>query len=153
MKKFKLSHLVLYSKGWYERTDDVWEDLKKILALDDYTPFTKSDVYTIIAISLEKAEFDYRFNDLRQVLDGIHPLNCWKYGYYTNTCDWVKDYKSLPEYDMPTAFIYYVIYGLKFIPGVNYEFAIPKYKLYPKPKDIPLQRVIEHFNIKKPALC
>ena len=38
---FKLSHVVLYAKGWYQKSDDIWKDLKKILNLDDYSPFDK----------------------------------------------------------------------------------------------------------------
>ena len=30
-QKFKLTNVVLYAKGWYKKSDDIWEDLKKIL--------------------------------------------------------------------------------------------------------------------------
>jgi hypothetical protein len=43
-KPFRLSHVALYSKGWYETSDDVVSDLIKILNLDDYSPFDKNDV-------------------------------------------------------------------------------------------------------------
>lgn len=34
--KFKLANVVLYAKGWYLRTNDIWADLTKILELDGY---------------------------------------------------------------------------------------------------------------------
>jgi hypothetical protein len=145
MKQFQLSHLALYAKGWYLKTDDIWEDLKKILELDNYSPFSKMDVYNIIVSSFQDSEL-YRITDLKEVLTGIHPSNCWKYGYYTNSCNWVKGFESLPEYDMSTAFIHYVISSLRFLKTEDFKFATPKYKLYPKNPDISLKKVIEMFN-------
>jgi hypothetical protein len=40
--KFKLTHVVLYAKGWYNSSDDIYADLKEILKLDDYTPLSKN---------------------------------------------------------------------------------------------------------------
>jgi hypothetical protein len=144
--KFKLSHLTLYAKGWYENTDDVWGDLKKVLELDDYSPFTKNDIYSIICSRF--SEFDIRQSELKEVLYGIHPSTCWKYGYYTKGCDWVKDEGVLPEYDMPTAFIYYVLSTLRFIDNSKWDVVTPKYSKMKKPKEITTKRVIEQFNKK-----
>lgn len=149
MNKFKLSHLVLYAKGWYKRTDNVWEDLKKILELDNYTPFSDNDVYFILLSNLEKSDFDYRFNDLKQVMIGIHPSECWKTGYYIKGNNWVKGEKELPDYDMPTAFIYYVLSNLRFLDKKYWIPVTPKYKLYPKGESITLKKVIDQFNFKK----
>ena len=146
-KVFKLSHLVLYAKGWYKHTDNVWEDLIKILELDDYTPFNKMDVYSIISGKFQ--EFEHRSSELKEVLNGIHPNQCWKFGYYTNTCDLVENYKSLPDYDMPTAFIYYVLSSLRFLDNEQCVLQTPKYKLYSRPEHITLKKVIEVFNNRK----
>lgn len=106
--KFKLSHLALYAKGWYNRSDNIWEDLKKILCLDGYTPFTNGDVYSIILGKVQECP-SYRWTELREVLIGIHPNNCWKFGYYVkNNSFWsvlfmtsgnyqVLKYKKYPE--------------------------------------------------------
>lgn len=80
-QKFKLTNVVLYAKGWYKQSNDIWEDLKKILELDDYTPFTKMDVYSIILTAFQNSNI-YRITELKEVLNGIHPLNCWKVGYF-----------------------------------------------------------------------
>ena len=31
-KIFKLSHVVLYTKGWYEKSDNIWADLSTVLS-------------------------------------------------------------------------------------------------------------------------
>jgi len=152
-KQFKLSHLALYAKGWYKKTDDIWADLLKILELDNYTPFTKNDVFIIILGCFDRAEFDSNCNELRKVLEGIHPSNCWKVGYYTKGTSWFKgtqeEKDSLPEYDMPTAFIYYVISSLRFIESNNWILVTPKYTKYPKARHITTKAVIDAFNKKQ----
>ena len=61
-QKFKLANVVLYAKGWYKKSDDIWEDLKKILEFDNYTPFTKMDVYSIIVTAFQESNI-YRITD------------------------------------------------------------------------------------------
>jgi hypothetical protein len=149
--KFTLSHVVLYAKGWYQKSDNVWEDLKQILEYDNYTPFDKMDVYSIIINATQKSNI-YRWTELREVLDGIHPKNCWKVGYYVkDNVGWCnKAVADLPDYDMPTAFIYYVLSNLRFIDSTKWTIKIPKYtKEFRRPKHITLKSVIDHFNIKK----
>ena len=63
-KLFPLTNVVLYAKGWYKTTDNIWEDLKKILELDDYTPFSNNDIYSILISSFEK--FDTQASNLRE---------------------------------------------------------------------------------------
>jgi len=146
-ERFKLSHLVLYAKGWYAKTDDVWEDLQKILRLDNYTPFHKNDVYSIIVGNVQ--EYGQRWTELREIMFGIHPHECWKYGYYTEESKhWAHKDAKIAEYDMPTAFIYYVLSNLRQLDNKKWNVVTPKYKLHPKPKSIATQQVIEMFNKK-----
>ena len=58
--KFPLSHVVLYAKGWYERTNDLYEDLKKMLHLDDYLSSNKRDIMNVILLEFR------RYNDWRK---------------------------------------------------------------------------------------
>lgn len=146
-KIFPLTNLVLYAKGWYEKTDDIWDDLKKILELDNYSPFTKGDVYSIILARF--SEFECRQSELREVLLGIHPFECWKSGYYTKNSTWVKDSEKLPEYDMPTAFIKYVLSSLMMIDNTQWNPQTPKYTKFPRPAHITINRVYEMFGRKK----
>lgn len=149
MQKFKLSHLTLYAKGWYQKSDDIWNDLKEILKLDDYTPFTNYDVYSIILNSFQNFN-NHRSTELREVLNGIHPNNCWKYGYFVkDNHEWSNDkIEDLPDYDMQTAFVYYVLSSLRFLESNLWEIKTPKYKLFPKNKDISAKKVIDQFNQK-----
>lgn len=146
--KFNLSNLVLYSKGWYKTSDNVWEDLKEILKLDDYTPFTNNDVYSILLNNVQK--YNFRWAELRQVMIGIHPSECWKYGYYVKN-SYIAGNKSantLPEYDMPTAFVYYVLSNLRDLDSNQWEVKTPKWTKYPKNPKLTIKNLIEMF-IKK----
>jgi len=146
-QKFKLTNVVLYAKGWYKTTDDIWEDLKKILELDDYTPWDKNDVYLILLSATQKSNI-YRWTELKEVLMGIHPNNCWKYGYYVKANSHWSDAKlvdTLPDYDMPTAFVYYVLSNLRFMENKYWNPAVPKYTKYPKKPNITINQVFNHF--------
>lgn len=146
-QKFKLTNVVLYAKGWYKTTDDIWEDLKKILELDNYTPWDKNDVYSIL-LSATQASNIYRWTELKEVLMGIHPNNCWKYGYYCKSnADWstANSSKELPDYDMPTAFVYYVLSNLRFMENKYWNPAVPKYTKYPKKPNITINQVFNFF--------
>jgi hypothetical protein len=145
-KKFKLTNLVLYAKGWYKK-EELWSDLKKILELDNYTPFTNFDVYSIILSNIQQSNF-YRWAELNQVLNGIHKDNCWKYGYYVK--DGLiaenKSATSLPEWNMETAVIYYVLSNLANLERHQWDVAIPKWTKFPKNPEISTKAMIEMFN-------
>ena len=141
MEKFPLTNVVLYAKGWYVKTDDLWDDLKKVLELDNYTPFTKNDVYNILTQSFDK--FDCRQSELRKVMLGIHPSECWKFGYYTKNSPWFPN--EGVEYDMPTAFIYYVLSTLRFIDDTKWYPKTPKYTKLKRPEGISIRKVYEFF--------
>jgi len=142
--KFILSHTVLYAKGWYKKTNDIWEDLKAILVLDGYQPDTKANILGILV---------YRFNDLKihqtslpEVLVGIHPNNCWKSNYITKEHCPIS---NAPDYDMPTAVVYYIMSVLRFLDKEHWDVVVPKYELYPRNPDITLKQVIDQFNKKQ----
>ena len=144
---FPLSHTVLYAKNWYKRTEDIFEDLKKILELDGYSAFNKRDVFQIL---VNKAEnFDHHELKLRQVLEGIHPKVCWKVGYYTNECTWIKDFETYPEYNYITAVVYYILSILSSLETGRWCDVTPKFTKYPKNPKITTKRIIEQFNKKK----
>lgn len=149
-KIFPLTHLVLYSKGWYKHSDNIWDDLKIILDMDGYTPFTKGDVYNIILNNFDK--FDSRESELRQVIVGIHPSECWKHGYYTNQYySPLEETKNLPNYDMPEAFIRYVISSLAFIDNSQWNVRMPDYIHYKelRPNHITIKKLYNVFGKKR----
>jgi hypothetical protein len=143
--KFKLTNVVLYAKGWYLQTDDIWDDLKKILVLDDYTPFNKMDIYSIILNAVQESNI-YRWTELTQILNGVHPANCWKYGYYVKENEsWAGKDVKIHDYDLPTAFIYYVLSNLRFIGNKYWTPKMPRVTKYPKGVDITIKKLYEHF--------
>lgn len=144
---FPLSHTVLYAKNWYKHTGDVFEDLKKILELDSYTPFTNGDVFSILVNNVEK--FDYCKFELRQILTGIHPKECWKVCYYTNEHTWIKDFEKQPKYDYETAVVYYILSTLQFLETAKWKPITPKFTKYPKNPELTTKQIIEQFNKKK----
>jgi hypothetical protein len=145
-KKFKLTNVVLYAKGWYKRTDNVWEDLMKILELDDYTPFSNNDIYSIITSAVQNFQGVERWTELKQVLFGIHPSECWKYGYYTKENQtWASKNTKIHDYDMPTAFIYYVLSNLRFMENKYWDVRMPKVTKYPKNPEITINSLYKHF--------
>jgi hypothetical protein len=109
-----LKHLALYTKNHYERSGDVWEDVKKCLIADEYTPFNKNDILHIVIRNVVPL---FKYNDLVYytivLVDGISPYDCWKYGYFHKLCSWAKDSDKLPSYDYETAILYFFLSTLQ----------------------------------------
>lgn len=138
-KIFNLGHVVLYAKGWYQKSDNIWSDLKQMLEYDNYTPFDSGDVFWIITNMFEKSELGSNCNSLLQTLISTQPTECWKYGY---NC-------TKETYDVSTATMYYILSSIRFLENKYHKRVIPKYnKITPRPKNIELRRVIEIFNTK-----
>jgi hypothetical protein len=147
-RKFKLTNVVLYAKGWYKETDNVWNDLIEILKLDNYTPFSKMDVYSIILSAVQESNI-YHWTELKEVLNGIHPANCWKFGYYTKECqNWANKDTVIHEYDLPTAFILYTLSNLRFMDSSLWNPKMPMVSKYPKGEHITIDSLYEHFGKK-----
>ena len=146
-KIWTLSHTVLYAKGWYKASEDIFEDLKKILELDGYMPFTKGDVINILL--LEAEDFEHQAFNLREIIIGIHPKECWKVGYYTNEHTLIKDFENLPKYDYETAIVYYILSTLSFLETAKWYVVTPKFTKYPKNPELTTKQIIEQFNKKK----
>jgi hypothetical protein len=133
--KIKLSHTVLYAKGWYEKSDNIIEDLIVTLKLDDYTAFTKRDVCIIIINEFHRKKKHF---DLIHFLKDIHPSRVDMIGYPNNI-----------EYDLHLATLYYVLSYFKFLDKDQWERKTPKYRKnskLKKPKHISTKYVIDMFN-------
>ncbi len=86
---WKLKNVCLYAKNHYQKSDNIWEDLKKMLELDDYITFNSNDIYQIIRNEVQTYILEAKSNQNYKItafLDGLNPSECWKIGYYT------KDY-------------------------------------------------------------
>lgn len=113
MKEFHLNHVALYTKGHYAKNEDIWEDIKACLRADDYTPETKENVLAIVTRNVAPLFKQDIVDYTRALIDAINPYGCWKYGYYTNTCDWIKNYKELKDYDQQEAILWFFLSKLQ----------------------------------------
>jgi hypothetical protein len=100
---FNLHHVMLYSKHWYKRSDNIWEDLKKCLSGDDFSGeyMDKYDVAYLLLNAYDKLPF-HGSEKLVNFVSAVAKENCWKHGYYTKDFKFMKskeDIEKEPEYD------------------------------------------------------
>ncbi len=154
---FKLNHVILYSKNWYEKSYNVWEDLKKCLSADDYSGelFSKADVVSLLLSNFQKIK-DQNCTTLLAFVNGISINECWKYGYYTKDHTWVKkeDLETLPEYDYREAVVKYVLSSIQHMTkedlGIE-KLSAPDYvNCLPRPNHINDERIEHFFGKVKP---
>lgn len=149
MKKFKLSHVVLYAKGWYHQTDDIWRDLRFALTLDDYSGefFSKKDI--VRKLLRDCSELSSNAFSMDQIYCGIQKNQTHMKGYiHKESPAYIVENndKELDEYDMDVAIVKYLIAELRFIKSDEWEAAKPIYgKGLGKPYNIKKSRVEEMF--------
>lgn len=133
-KKFKLSHVALYAKGWYHATDNIWRDLRFALTLDGYSGefFKNKDI--VRKLLQECSELNKTVFTMDQIYIGIQKLETFKYGYihkdspsYCFINMQQKDIDNLPEYDNDMAFVKYLISNIRFLTNNEWEVVKPKY--------------------------
>lgn len=115
--------------------------MKKILELDNFDTFDKNDIYSIIISSVQSSELANC--GLKELLNGISIENCWKIGYLH------KEKDNINDYDMKTAFIYYVLTQLRFMPDDKWTPKMPMVSKYPKGKNITINMLYQMFGKKK----
>jgi hypothetical protein len=139
LKPFPLSHVALYAKGWYRKSDNIFEDLRKILEFDNYTPFTNADVVTIL---LRNYESSIKVS-LVGFINEIHPTNSWKTGYMTQESMFKKEGK---EFDLYESIIYKILSDVRFLSVNEWIPKIPRYnKDFKRPDSISLRDIYNHF--------
>ena len=48
-KKLVMGHVVLYAKGWYKRSKEVWKDYRRVITADGrYNPYSRHDVAQLL---------------------------------------------------------------------------------------------------------
>ena len=128
--KFTLQHTVLYAKGWYKKSGDLFEDMKKCLTADGYSGdiMGKADVLNVIVRQFERLDTHYN-RDLLTVLLGVTEHECWKVGYYTKNHAWAqRDGEERPEYDYYTAIVMYCLSSFLSIDKEQWEPVRPDFK-------------------------
>lgn len=139
----KLKHLLLYSKGWYRQSGNFFNDLKIVLQLDDYEPYSNNDVLAIILNNLPSI----REFDLSVVIPAIRPYNCWKFGYVIKGDYFLGDEQYAVEYDYDTAILKYILSNIAHLEKSHYgDLPKPNYKTgLTRPKDISLKEIKEKW--------
>lgn len=149
-RRFLLTHFVLYAKGWYEQTDDIYADLKKILELDGFTPETKMNIFNIVVKHFENADLPPFTKSLSSLITDIDKEECWKLGYWTKESKmFFKGTKAqaevLPEYDSKTALLYYIRMHISLIREHFWNHTAPDYQRMKRPKNITLAMLKQAF--------
>jgi hypothetical protein len=153
MKKFKLSHIVLYAKGWYHQTDDIFRDLRFALTLDDYSGEFFSDKDIVRKLLQDCGEIDKTHFTMDQIYCGIQKNKTFMSGYVHKdspiyVTENYKDKPILNEYDMDIAIVMYLLSGLKFLNNDEWEQTKPIYgKGLGKPYHLKATKVKEHFDV------
>lgn len=120
MEKFNLKHTVLYAKGWYRRSKNIFDDLSKCLEADGYLGTFEGDspeqiknrVAYLIVGQFERIPNKGYANSLQSFYEGIKPHNVWKYGYYTKGFKFMRSPEEIdksPEYDYDEAVVRYCL--------------------------------------------
>lgn len=131
--KFLLTHLVLYSKGWYKKYNvkskrkTIWDDLKIIMALDGYSGeyMNQTDIFNVILNNISNSCLvNHRPFTIPELIHNIQPDNSWKYGYRVQ-------FQS-SEYNYQESVIRYIISELTFIENKDWNVALPNYSKMPR---------------------
>ena len=147
MQQFELGYVALYAKGWYEVSDNIIEDLKKVLRLDDYTPFTNNDVVSILLERFQETK--HRAAEMKEFYYGIHPYNTYRVNYRHST-DCFSEPKRTNEYDFQLATVYYLLSKIRFLEHGQYKEVKPKYsKELRRPKEVEISKIYEVFFKKE----
>jgi hypothetical protein len=150
MSKIKLSHVVLYAKGWYHGTDNIIRDLQFALTLDGYSGefFKKRDLANKLVESCSALSSEITHFKTTQILNGIRPELSYLVGYYHNSSpDWcTRDEWRKGDYDYDLAIIHYCLSGLRFLDKERWNSTKPIYgKGLGKPYRIKKKDVEEMF--------
>lgn len=148
---FELSHVVLYAKDWYHHTNDVWRDLKFALTLDGYSGefFKNKDI--VMKLLRECSKLNSNYFSMEQIYCGIQKSETFKYGYLHKETHLMyitqKEIDNLPQYDIDTAFVKYLLSGLRFLEKDTWKIVKPVYgKKLGKPYKVSLETINNHFN-------
>lgn len=143
-KLFPLSHLMLYTRGWYKQTEDLFEDLKLVLELDGYQPDTKQNIMFIIVNCYGK----YIDIDLVDFLNDIQESQSFRIGHYTNNNSNPENPYNV-EYDINTAIIRKILSDIRFMNTNTWNQCVPCYrKGLKRPDHISIYNIYKQF-VKK----
>lgn len=152
-KKLSLTHTALYAKGWYHRggpkknPTTVWDDLKKCLGADGYLGDLMSDA-DVTAVILHRLE-EMKLRDLEPslLIDGIHPSNCWKYGYMIKNYNAWFSIHEAKEYNLYEAVVHYCLSTISIMMADKIETMFPNFHdVLPRKKGITDKQIKASFT-------
>ena len=119
--KTKLSHVTLYAKKWYKRSENIYDDLRKCLTADGYSGEIYSDTDVLMKLLNEAESLIETPSKLFNFHLDIQESQCWRFGYYTK-CNFASVGDA--DYDQNIAIIYWCLDKLN---NLNHnEFLIKK---------------------------
>ncbi|MDA3780343.1 MAG: hypothetical protein PF487_09040 [Bacteroidales bacterium] len=134
MNKFSLTHVALYSKHWYNHSNNIIEDLSKCINADGfYISPVSGEIFNIIFNKLINAEVLDMKTNLISLINDASPKNSWKNAYYTK--DSICNPNPKIEYDYYTALIYSCIYYIQNLEKDQWDFTVN-----PDPKVLPVSK-------------
>lgn len=154
MEKFSLRHVVLYAKGWYKRTDNIFNDLSKLLEMDGYLGTFEGDseaqiknrVAYLLLSHLQRIPLTGNARTLVDFFESVKEGNCWKYGYYTkNNYTFKKSEDVLPDYDFDEAVVRYCLSHFGDLSKGQWDTIPPDFTRFPKGDKVTNKRVKEVF--------
>lgn len=146
---FNLNHTVLYAKGWYKRSESIWEDMQKLLEADGYTMWeTTPDKVRITNLLVMQAErLKIRAFSLSHFYEGIQDSQIWKRGYYTKTNPGGTLSKEVkPDYDYHEAVLRYCLSVFGDLNRDHWKVERPDFTILPKNSDVEEEKVIAIFG-------
>lgn len=152
---FKLSHVVLYTKGLYHHTKDIWRDLRFALTLDGYSGefFKNKDI--VRKLIQECSTLDSNYFTMDQIYVGIQKTETFKFGYIHKDTPHIylmymsqHDIDNLPQYDIDLAFLGYLLSGLRFLEKGTWKPTRPVYgKKLGKPYTLSNETINNMFSV------
>lgn len=101
IKPFPLTHVALYAKNWYKRTDNIWADLSLCLEADGfvgYDGYEHRERCNMALLIYHKVMPLLPANRFDEFIRSISPQECWKVGFYTKDHTWYSKSKFV-EYE------------------------------------------------------
>jgi len=109
-RKFNLPQVALYAKNWYKRSDNIWDDMRKVLTADGYygDVMTKEDIITIVSNHCFALKDHHSFQ-ISEFINSMVPAYTWKFGYYHKDSHFNQ---AKNEYNYFEAVLRYCLSGL-----------------------------------------
>jgi len=164
MGRTSLQHTLLYAKAWYAtynskdtKNTTIWEDMVAVLEADgwegtfegDSLAQVKNRVAYILIGKLGELSNKEPKEMMQNLYEGIHPNNCWKFGYYTKNYTFLRRQEEIdkdPEYDFDEAVVRYCLSNFFLVETDEWNPIRPNINVLPYKDGITEEKIDKHFN-------